>query len=714
MKGTTQQKQNDIEYCYIAKSPSKYAKISDIRFVKTRCDDAAEIFKNTYDAVDHNQFTTVLPFVSADLPDRTGKHLSLKGCIQPIVLEFDHCPMKIQEERVKFLSEKFDVPMFAVHSGNKSIHIYIFFTRFADTVDEYKRKCKQFVAYLALQYPNYFKVREHDKEMHALVPDYLMFTGNRYARQANGKRDSGKVQRGVILHNVSDAGIEPLKIDAFLAEHKSTYKGSRGSKTSTPEQKQPRKATLSFIAMGSDEGFRDNDCYRAACDLKDCGFSKDEVYAKLLEGAAKCNPPFSDIDVRAKVESAWNSEGYYDPIDRTRPYVFIEKTTGGYYHLIDNELNYASKDVIKDIFKSYHTPFPDPLPVLQFKFDVHDDNQIDLANRTFNLFRPTKYHLMKKNDVVISPERDFPMIDNLLDNLLPVPAEKAHFLNWLACALQTRRKLMTAYVLKGAQGAGKGLLFSHIIRPLFGEDQTMQIEDEQLKSAFNGSMKNVCFIAFNEVAHDNPGRNALNSKIKSLVTDPVITINEKYIKAYVIKNCANCMFFSNESVPLLVERSDRRFNIVETGGPLTGTDWFDAEKVIPMLRQELDAFAQYLWNIEIDVSRANTALRNDLKEKMINAGLSRYEEFAAKLKDGDIDWFIDNLDSSMLYDSVITEEMLETIEEKKIPKELAVKLFNRIYSDGKTSVAKLTKNLSFYGIADGREPGAVRTRIYKW
>lgn len=235
--------------------------------------------------------------------DRSQKYLSLCGCIQPIVLEFDHCPMKIQEERAKLIAEKLQTPMFVVHSGNKSIHHYIYFAKFADTVDEYKRKCQQFLSYLAIQYPTYFKVREQDKEKHPLVPDYLMFTGNRYARQANGKRDNGKVQLGKILHDIGDEGITDVDITPFLAEHKSgNYKGSRGSKTSMPEQKQPRKATLSFIAMGAEEGFRDNDCYRAACDLKDCGFSKDDVIEKLLEGAGKCEPPFDEADVRAKVE----------------------------------------------------------------------------------------------------------------------------------------------------------------------------------------------------------------------------------------------------------------------------------------------------------------------------------------------------------------------------------------------------------------------------
>jgi len=718
MKGITQQQQNETQYVYIAKSPSLHAEVTDITFVKTRPDSAAEIFNNTYEAVDQNQFTTVLPFVNDAIPERSQKFLSMNGCIQPIVLEFDNCPMRVQEERVKFLAEKLITPMFAVHSGNKSIHHYIFFAKFADDIYVYKRKCQQFIAYLASEYPTYFKVPTRDGEKHPLVPDYLMFTGNRYTRQAGGKRDNGKVQIGKILHAAED-GIDALDISPFLASENShaVYSGSRRNGIGKPEQKQPRKATLSFIAMGAEIGSRDNECFRAACDLKNCGFSKEEVIEKLLEGAAKCNPVFPETEVCAKVESAWTSDGTYNPIDPTVPYAFIEQATGSYCYLINKKLYSVSKDALKDILKSYNTPFPDPLPVLEFKFDVHDNDQIDLANRTFNLFTPTVYHLMKSNDEVLEPHLDFPMIDKLLCNLLPVQTEKEHFINWLASALQTRRKLMTAYVLKGAQGAGKGLLFGYIIRPLFGEGQTIQIEDEQLKSSFNGPMKNVCFIAFNEVAHDNYGRNALNSKIKSIITDPTITINEKYIRHFVISNCTNCIFFSNESVPLLVERSDRRFSVVETGGPLTATSWFNAEKVIPMFSEELPAFAQYLWNIDIDISMANTALRNDLKEKMIDAGLNRFEEFAAKLKEADIDWFLDNLDKDdALWNggSVINEEMLAPMREGKISKDTAHRLFNRINPDGRASLKALTTKLRLHGIEDGRDSDVMRTRIYKW
>lgn len=111
---------------FFVKSQDLYAKVRELTFAKTRCDDASEIFKRTYDAVDQNQFTTLLPIVSDDIRDRGGKYISMAGCIQPISLEFDHCPMEIQEERVMLLAERMDAPMFAVHSGNKSIHLYIF------------------------------------------------------------------------------------------------------------------------------------------------------------------------------------------------------------------------------------------------------------------------------------------------------------------------------------------------------------------------------------------------------------------------------------------------------------------------------------------------------------------------------------------------------------------------------------------------------------
>ncbi len=708
----TERTANDICYLYVAKSNNVYSKPSEITFIKTRCDDASAIFNNTYNVVEDNQFTTVLPYVEENPPKRSTEYLSFDGCIQPVILEFDKCSMELQQERAEFLADELNTPMFLVHSGNKSYHHYIYFKNFADNNDEYKLRCKQFVAYLAKEYPEYYVTEQDANKNVELVPDYSMFTGNRYTRQADGKRDNGVKQEAWILHDVDDC--DALSIDIFLSDNNS-YSGAEtgDSGLGLPiEKKKPRRSTYEFLAIGASEGERDNRCYQAACNLRECGYSMEDATMMLIEGGKRCTPVFPESEVKNKVKSAWSNtrNGGYNPIDKSRPFPFIERSTSDYFYVLEDRLYQAKKSVLKDILKSHHVEMPDPLPVFEFKFDVNDDTQIDFSNRTFNLFTPTMYHLMNPDGQQLDGNRDFPTINKLLTNLIPVDSERNHFLNWLACALRTRKKLMTAYVLKGAQGAGKGLLFGRVFKPMFGETQTMQIEDEQLKQPFNGYLKNVCFIAFNEVAHDNNGRNSLNSKIKSMITDPTITINEKFVRPFVINNNANCIFFSNESVPLLIEQSDRRFNVVETGDALTKNNWFNAEKTIPMLTAELKNFAQYLWNLDINIGLANTALANDVKNSLISASTNRFQEFAMKLKEADIEWFIDNYEGY----STIDEWTLDQLKDKKISKNKALDLFKGIYPDQRITQTNLTKKLRLFNILDGRDKTFNRERIYFW
>jgi hypothetical protein len=189
---------------------------------------------------------------------------------------------------------------------------------------------------------------------------------------------------------------------------------------------------------------------------------------------------------------------------------------------------------------------------------------------------------------------------------------------------------------------------------------------------------------------------------------------EKHIRTYVISNSVNCIFFSNEMVPLLVERSDRRFNVVETGGPLTSCAWFNAEKVLPKLSKELPMFAQYLWNIDIDISKANTAIANDVKDSLISASMNRFEEFATRLKNADIDWLIENINEELNIFHPITSNELESLKENKITKKLALEVFNWIYPENKATVKSLTTKMRLYGIKDDRDNDGVRSRIYKW
>jgi len=365
-----------------------------------------------------------------------------------------------------------------------------------------------------------------------------------------------------------------------------------------------------------------------------------------------------------------------------------------------------------DTFKSLGQNLPDPYPLLRFKYDVHDNFMIDEGNHSYNLFTPTEYMLLERNDEKIDPEADFPTINRLLENLIPANDEREHFLNWFATAFNTREKQLTSWVLKGAQGSGKGLFLKFIIKPLFGKKQAIQVEDQQLKDDFNSWMKSTCFICFNEVASSNNARNSINSKVKAIVTDSETMINEKNIKSYLITNYVNCMFFSNEVVPLLVEENDRRFNVVVTGGALVNLSWFDIESTPSALMREVTMFAQYLKNYDYDEKVAKKVIKNQAKKDIVSAGMGRFEELARKLKNNDHDWLEDNID---LYE--FNKSEIEQIRGFKgyMEKSLVLKLLKQIYNDKNVSPVSLTKYLTLYGVTPERmKIAGVRGQYYSW
>jgi len=368
----------------------------------------------------------------------------------------------------------------------------------------------------------------------------------------------------------------------------------------------------------------------------------------------------------------------------------------------------VNKEVLENILLSSKQVLPDVLPVLKVDFDVMMNERYDIEKEKFNFFIPTEYMLLEKKEKEIKPTKQFPSIEKLLVNLLPNTEERLRYINWLAGILQTRQKQQTAWVFKGKPGAGKGIMLDHILKPLFGSKQAIKVEDQQLKADFNPWLQNALLIAFNEVAHDNNSRNTIKSKIKAIITDSEVIINEKNIRNYTITNYVNCLFFSNEEVPVFIEQGDRRFNVVVTGGNLREKEWFnDPDEFIKGFGKEVPAFAQFLMNWSYDKQLAMTCIDNEEKEMMVGAAMNKFEEFATYLKNNDVSWFESNASYAM-------KEHYRNIE-GKILKSSALKLFADIYSSYSTTDVEFGKKLKLYGIKPFRErKGGVDMQYYIW
>jgi DNA primase len=414
----------------------------------------------------------------------------------------------------------------------------------------------------------------------------------------------------------------------------------------------------------------------------------------------------SRIERYKKIKSA-NLSG------QKRYFPFIERSTSSYSYLDTKEGEiYMSvqEGILENILLSGEERLPDILPVLKADFNVNSNERIDLEKEIINLFVPTEYMLLSKNLEAFFPKKDFPHIYRLLMNLFPKYRERKRFLNWLAGILQTRQKQLTAWVLKGEQGAGKGIFLDYVLKELFGRRQTVKVEDSDLQSDFNPWLKNTILVAFNEVAHDNSTRNNIKSRIKAIITDPDVMINEKNIRNYFITNYVNCLFFSNEKVPLFIEQKDRRLNVVSTGPNLLSFEWFkkDPEAYINSLKSEVASFAQFLMNWKYDPIAAKTCIDNDEKAAMVSVGLNKFEEFAIHLKKADLEWFEQNIvysnyekDQNFINRKSLFK-MTDNDLKKKIIKERALEAFNHIYVNQQVNNVQLGRSLKLYGIRSER------------
>ncbi|MBI1933430.1 MAG: toprim domain-containing protein [Ignavibacteriales bacterium] len=251
------------------------------------------------------------------------------------------------------------------------------------------------------------------------------------------------------------------------------------------------------------------------------------------------------------------------------PFIDTNSNSRSYYNSQEDDLCLGvDEKIIEAIMLDYNLGRPTSYPTFRVGFNPHDiDERFNIAKKSFNIFTPTNYMFQKKDNRKIDLEVTCPRTFQLIKNLIPVDSEMQHFFNWLSYIFSTLNKARTSWVFTGTQGSGKNLFFDHIIKPLFGQKQTMVVDDARLQSDFNGFMMNKLFIAFNEVANDDTStKRSVKSKIKSLITDEKIIINEKHVKNFEIDNFSNILFFSNEAIPILIETGDRRFNVVETGG----------------------------------------------------------------------------------------------------------------------------------------------------
>lgn len=138
--------------------------------------------------------------------------------------------------------------------------------------------------------------------------------------------------------------------------------------------------------------------------------------------------------------------------------------------------------------------------------------------------------------------------------------ERAHYIHqWLAYPLQhAGTKLPTCLVCWGeAQGTGKSSV-GYIMGRIYGRNYT-EISDKHLQGNFNEWAENKQFIMGDEIASAHDKRRETADRMKSMITQPELRLNPKYIPSYTVPDCINYYFTSQHQDAFFVEDTDRRF-----------------------------------------------------------------------------------------------------------------------------------------------------------
>lgn len=143
-----------------------------------------------------------------------------------------------------------------------------------------------------------------------------------------------------------------------------------------------------------------------------------------------------------------------------------------------------------------------------------------------------------------------------------------YVVGWMARMIQRPSEPAgTAIVLRGPQGAGKGLL-AKILGRLLGSHFVHISHTGQLTSRFNGVLADALLLFADEAiwAGDKQGEGAL----KALITEPTLAIERKGREIMTVRNLVHLMMASNNDWVAPVGVGDRRFCVLDVSDGRVG------------------------------------------------------------------------------------------------------------------------------------------------
>ncbi len=152
------------------------------------------------------------------------------------------------------------------------------------------------------------------------------------------------------------------------------------------------------------------------------------------------------------------------------------------------------------------------------------------------------------------------------------------------------------------------------------------------------------------------------ANLKNQITEPTVTVRRMRTAAQSIPNYTNWLFFSNMPDPVVIDSSDRRFNV----GNFQREKLILTDDDIRAISEELPGFAHHLANYAVDFDKARAVLHSAERERIIQTSRTSAELVAEALQKGRLELFWEELPSGDNELLPISQQMLRSGYEKLV------------------------------------------------
>lgn len=279
---------------------------------------------------------------------------------------------------------------------------------------------------------------------------------------------------------------------------------------------------------------------------------------------------------------------------------------------------------------------------------------------------PSDYNTYPGFQASVVPDVDHALIAPILNHIKYSWADGSeevynYLLMWFRHIFVTPwEKTGTVPVLFGKEGTGKGVLIDNLfIKYVFGDSMaTMCAGIGPIVQRFNSICMDKLFIGCNEVSGGGGFHEGLD-KLKTLITDPTMTIEKKGIDIFKeYPNRLNFIFMTNWKLAVSITKTDRRYVPMETSTRFVG-DYEYFEKLVATCTQQA---ADHLFTYISSLPKMGTIKRiptTALKDEMVQLSLNSVARFAEVITTSPPSTYLEAISTDASWDSIIRASLVD-------------------------------------------------------